>query len=173
MRKIQKITRVLSAAIIFALALCFFSISASAANGPDDTGNVIETEGVDTETYYNQTETQDTNGGGTAETVPDSPTEPEQTPTEPDADSGDGGNGYDDVIDGVDAASAYTEPEHLDELPTADPNEVIEATAVVLPDVEVSDASLFSGLVMWLCVAVGIAVVIGVMVSKRTHRRGQ
>ena len=75
--------------------------------------------------------------------------------------------GYDE-----DVTTGYEEPEHLQELPQVNQGEVIEATAVVIPDVAVSDASLFSGIVMWLCVALGIAVLVGVLVSKRTMRRG-
>ena len=67
--------------------------------------------------------------------------------------------------------SDYKEPEHLEELPKAESG-VEEATAVPMPQVEVSDATLFSGIVMWLCVALGVAVLVGVMVSKRTGRRG-
>ncbi|MBQ9514977.1 MAG: hypothetical protein IJR57_02595 [Ruminococcus sp.] len=78
-------------------------------------------------------------------------------------------NRIDDLDDNI---SQYTPNENLAELPTVAPAEVVAATAEPLPDVEVSDASLFSGIVMWLCVAVGISVVAGVMVSKRTHRRG-
>jgi hypothetical protein len=98
----------------------------------------------------------------------------DDAPADTPADSGEGGNGYNeyiDNIDDIDADPSYEEPEHLDELPTVSDGEVVEPTAVVLPDVEVTDASLFSGTVMWLCVAVGIAVVVGVMVSKRTRRR--
>ena len=71
-----------------------------------------------------------------------------------------------------DAVSSYVEPEHLGDLPEVSSRQVVEATAVPMPTVEVSDASLFSGIVMWLCVALGIAVVVGVLVSKRTRRRG-
>ena len=71
-----------------------------------------------------------------------------------------------------DADSSYEEPLYLDELPEAQAGEVVEATAVVIPNVAVSDASMFSGIVMWLCVALGIAVLVGVLVSKRTLRRG-
>ena len=70
------------------------------------------------------------------------------------------------------AVSSYVEPEHLGDLPEVSSQQVIEATAVPMPEVAVSDASLFSGIVMWLCVALGIAVVVGVLVSKRTRRRG-
>ncbi|MBQ3265527.1 MAG: hypothetical protein IJH07_07095 [Ruminococcus sp.] len=70
------------------------------------------------------------------------------------------------------AVSSYVEPEHLGELPEVSSQQVVEATAVPMPTVAVSDASLFSGIVMWLCVALGIAVVVGVLVSKRTRRRG-
>lgn len=70
------------------------------------------------------------------------------------------------------ATSAYEEPEYLGDLPEVSPEQVVEATAVVMPTVAVSDASLFSGIVMWLCVALGIAVIVGVLVSKRTRRRG-
>lgn len=71
-----------------------------------------------------------------------------------------------------DVTSAYEEPQHLSDLPEVSPSEVVEATAVVIPEVAVSDATMFSGIVMWLCVALGIAVVVGVLVSKRTLRRG-
>ena len=71
-----------------------------------------------------------------------------------------------------DATSPYVEPEHLAELPAVSPTQVQEATSVAIPVVAVSDASMFSGIVMWLCVALGIAVVVGVLVSRRTRRRG-
>jgi len=70
------------------------------------------------------------------------------------------------------AQSNYQAPEHLGDLPQASSEQVVEATAVPMPTVAVSDASLFSGIVTWLCVALGIAVVVGVLVSKRTRRRG-
>lgn len=93
-----------------------------------------------------------------------------------DTDGGyDAGGSADEDINGADGAddytSSYVEPEYLDELPAVEAGEVIAATSVVLPDVEVSDASLLSGIIMWLCVAVGVAVVAGVMVSKRTRSR--
>lgn len=69
-----------------------------------------------------------------------------------------------------DATSPYVEPEHLAELPAVSPSQVQEATSVAIPVVAVSDASMFSGIVMWLCVALGIAVVVGVLVSRRTRR---
>lgn len=71
-----------------------------------------------------------------------------------------------------DATSAYEAPQHLGDLPQVTSSEVVEATAVAIPDVAVSDATMFSGIVMWLCVALGIAVIVGVLVSKRTRRRG-
>lgn len=78
-------------------------------------------------------------------------------------------NGLEDIKDNI---SQYIPNDNLGSLPTVAPAEVVEATAEPLPDVAVSDATLFSGIIMWLCVAVGISVVAGVMVSKRTHRRG-
>lgn len=71
-----------------------------------------------------------------------------------------------------DAVSSYVEPEHLGELPEVSSQQVVEATAVPMPTVAVSDASMLSGIVMLLCVVLGIAVVVGVLVSKRTRRRG-
>ncbi len=71
-----------------------------------------------------------------------------------------------------DAVSSYVEPEHLGELPEVSSQQVVEATAVPMPTVAVSDATMLSGIVMWLCVVLGIAVVVGVLVSKRTRRRG-
>ena len=47
------------------------------------------------------------------------------------------------------------------------------ATEIPLPDVIVSDTSLLGGVIAWLCVAVGIALIVGVMVSKRTRRSGR
>ena len=82
-------------------------------------------------------------------------------------------NEYYNSIDDLNGENSQYKPnENLNDLPTVSAGEVIEATAEPLPDVAVSDATLFSGIVMWLCVAVGISVVAGVMVSKRTHRRG-
>lgn len=78
-------------------------------------------------------------------------------------------NGLEEFEDNL---NGYVPNENLAELETVAPTDIIMATAEPLPDVAVSDASLFSGIVMWLCVAVGISVVAGVMVSKRTHRRG-
>lgn len=113
----------------------------------------------------------------TAETpeTPQTPQEavPEETPQEQPAEEPTYAPIYE-YIGGYseDAQSNYEEPQYLGELPQVSAGEVIEATAVVIPDVAVSDASLFSGIVMWLCVALGIAVVVGVLVSKRTRRRG-
>lgn len=82
-------------------------------------------------------------------------------------------NKYIDNNEGIsDEESDYTPNKNLVNLPTVATEEVAAATAEPLPDVEVSDATLFSGIIMWVCVAVGISVVAGVMVSKRTHRRG-
>ncbi len=69
-----------------------------------------------------------------------------------------------------DATTSYEKPQYLDDLPEVSSEQVVEATAVAVPDVAVSDASLFSGIVMWLCVALGIAVIVGVLVSRRTRR---
>lgn len=63
------------------------------------------------------------------------------------------------------------EAENSGDLPEADEDRVVEATTVPMPEVDVTDATLFSGIVMWLCVALGIAVLVGVLVSKRTRRR--
>lgn len=80
---------------------------------------------------------------------------------------------YEEVTEEVAAISTYTEPEHLEELPTVSPQEVMLATEIPLPDVIVSDTSLLGGVIAWLCVAVGIALIVGVMVSKRTRRSGR
>lgn len=59
---------------------------------------------------------------------------------------------------------------NTNELPKVDPTEIIAPTSVELPDVEVSDTSLMGGVIAWLCVAVGIAVIAGVLVSQRTRQ---
>ena len=170
--------------VMLCAALLFASMSLTVYAAPD---------GGDPDTSADSGEnTGDTpaDDGGSGEDTPDDPGQDsdqsgdpapddggdtaDDEPAEEPVDSGEGGNGYNEYIDDIDdtdAESSYEEPEHLDELPTTAAGEVVEATAVVLPDVEVTDASLFSGTVMWLCVAVGIAVVVGVMVSKRTRRR--
>lgn len=58
----------------------------------------------------------------------------------------------------------------LDELPQVESHEVMIPTTVKLPDIEVSDTSLMGGVIAWLCVALGIAVIAGVLVSQRTRQ---
>lgn len=69
----------------------------------------------------------------------------------------------------------YEETEEIDypkeELPTVKKAEIETATTVKIPDVEVSDTTLLYGVISWLCVALGIAAVVGVLVSKRTHTK--
>lgn len=62
--------------------------------------------------------------------------------------------------------------ERKDELPQVDSSEIVEPTKMAIPDVEVSDTSLIGGVIAWLCVAVGIAVIAGVLVSQRTRQVG-
>ncbi len=59
-----------------------------------------------------------------------------------------------------------------EELPQVESQEVTEPTVVEIPEVEVTDISLLGGVIAWLCVAVGIAVIAGVLVSQRTKRNG-
>lgn len=61
---------------------------------------------------------------------------------------------------------------HKDELPEVESNEVMVPTTAELPDVEVSDASLLGGVIAWLCVALGVAVIAGVLVSQRARQGG-
>lgn len=117
------------------------------------------------------------NGAGSNENnISDDSNNVPQTSSAPDTDSDALNRIRDYYINNVedlpDNISQYTPDKNLSELPTVAPEEVPAATAEPLPDVEVSDATLFSGIIMWVCVAVGISVVAGVMVSKRTHRRG-
>ena len=161
-------------ALFFAAVIAFsaFAFSAYAADEVVSGDNNIDVPVADDPAVTPDPDTPGSGGDLTGDPVPDYQGQAYVEPTDPPADSGDGGNGYDEYIEATEAENTYTEPEHLNELPTAVSGEVIEATAVVLPDVEVSEASLFSGIIMWLCVAVGIAVIVGVLVSKRAHRRG-
>lgn len=59
---------------------------------------------------------------------------------------------------------------NTNELPQVDSAQIVIPTSVVLPDVEVSDTSLMGGVIAWLCVAVGIAVIAGVLVSQRARQ---
>lgn len=111
------------------------------------------------------------------ETPQDQPQEKQETPQEqpetPQQSQEQANEWYDYIYSyDEDAVSSYVEPEHLGELPEVSSQQVVEATAVPMPTVAVSDASMLSGIVMWLCVVLGIAVVVGVLVSKRTRRRG-
>ena len=58
----------------------------------------------------------------------------------------------------------------VDELPQVESYEVMVPTTGKLPEIEVSDASLMGGVIAWLCVALGIAVIAGVLVSQRTRQ---
>lgn len=57
-----------------------------------------------------------------------------------------------------------------DELPEVESQDITEPTIMEIPEVEVSDTSLLGGVIAWLCVAVGIAVIAGVLVSQRTRQ---
>lgn len=57
-----------------------------------------------------------------------------------------------------------------DTLPEVEDSEVETETTMELPQVEVSDTSLLGGVIAWLCVALGIAVIAGVLVSQRTRQ---
>lgn len=69
-------------------------------------------------------------------------------------------------------APVATEEQKTEEedLPVVESHEVVKPTSVKLPDVEVTDTSLMGGVIAWLCVAVGIAVIAGVLVSQRTRQ---
>ena len=57
------------------------------------------------------------------------------------------------------------EPEQLPQV-----EDVTKPTEEEFPEYEVSDISLLGGVISWLCVAVGIAVIAGVLVSQRTKQ---
>ncbi|MBQ6626030.1 MAG: hypothetical protein IIX27_01915 [Ruminococcus sp.] len=59
---------------------------------------------------------------------------------------------------------------HTDELPEVESQDIIVPTIAQLPEVEVSDTSLLGGVIMWLCVALGVAVIAGVLVSQRARQ---
>jgi len=48
--------------------------------------------------------------------------------------------------------------------------DVTKPTEEEFPEYEISDISLLGGVISWLCVAVGIAVIAGVLVSQRTKQ---
>ena len=61
---------------------------------------------------------------------------------------------------------------YSEELPQVESQDITEPTTEPIPEVEVSDTSLIGGVIAWLCVAVGIAVIAGVLVSQRTRQTG-
>ena len=167
-------SRLLIIALISLLFVNILSFSAYAAPDDGGSGEIAETPADDTPADGGEGSGGDNyepgyGGDLSGDPVPDDQGENAEEPTEP-ADIGDEYYGYGQATDAPEPTS-YIEPEHLDELPEAIGGEVIEATAIVIPKAEVTNASLLSGIIMWLCVAVGIAVVVGVMVSKRTHNR--
>ena len=175
MKKNRFLLRMICA--VFACVILMNMTGMSALAAPDGAGGDDPVTSDDPVTADDPAPAADTDAGAPAdETQPQVPVdEPMEdpaagnvTPTEPVEDSTEA----EPTEEPEDDRSAYSVPEHLDELPEAADGEVVPATAVPVPQAAVSNASLFSGIVMWLCVAVGIAVVVGVMVSKRTRRRG-
>ena len=61
---------------------------------------------------------------------------------------------------------------YSEELPQVESQDITEPPTEPIPEVEVSDTSLIGGVIAWLCVAVGIAVIAGVLVSQRTRQTG-
>ena len=116
--------------------------------------DVLE-EPIVTETFEEQTQQTET----IPETVP--PTNEETLPpsTEP-------------LETEVPTQAPTSAPEVETQLPQVEETEIVEPTKMAIPDVEVSDTSLMGGVIAWLCVAVGIAVVAGVLVSQRTRQVG-
>ena len=156
--------------VLFALTL-IFSVSfltVRAADEPDagDAGEVIFDDPVSDDTPASP--------GGDDSSADDTPAD---TPADDGKDAETPADSLPDNAEFVEdddddePVAAYTAPEHLDELPAVSSEEVVLATTVPIPDIEVSDTSLLGGVIMWLCVAVGIAVIAGVMVSKRTKRK--
>ena len=135
--------------LLFAFALLSFSAFATGEGGEE------EVSGGD-EPVVSQQEEEIQTEAPYIEEVTDAPADEPEKPQEEETEE-------------VAAISTYTEPEHLNELPEVSQQEVILATEIPLPDVEVSDTSLLGGVIAWLCVAVCIALIVGVMVSKRTR----
>lgn len=174
----MKKKKFLKKSIAFTLAMLMlfglFSLSVSAApDGSDDGSSAVDGAGeVDPGSDTGGDPAPDDGsgeGGASDDPAPSDPTDGE----EPTAEEPTQAEDTEPTEDADEPQSDYTEPPYLDELPEANDAEVVPATAVTIPPATVSDASLLSGIVMWLCVAVGIAVVVGVLVSKRTRRRGQ
>ncbi len=57
-----------------------------------------------------------------------------------------------------------------DSLPKVNIGSVVVPEALNIPKAEISDTSLMGGVISWLCVAVGIAVLAGVLVSQRAKQ---
>lgn len=96
-------------------------------------------------------------------TLPDENTEPTQQETE----------AVTEEVEQNDDSQQSAEDNYLmygDDLPQVESQEVVEPTTVEIPDIEITDISLMGGVIAWLCVAVGIAVVAGVLVSQRTKQ---
>lgn len=150
-------------------------MSALAAPGDENqTGSQIETPQSQAEqTPQNQQDQQDQPAPAQEQPQQEQQAPPQQEQPQQDQPRQEQNQWYDPIYTyDEEATSPYVEPEHLAELPAVSPSQVQEATSVAIPVVAVSDASMFSGIVMWLCVALGIAVVVGVLVSRRTRRRG-
>lgn len=57
-----------------------------------------------------------------------------------------------------------------DTLPKVNIGDVVVPDTLDIPKAEISDTSLMAGVISWLCVAVGIAVLAGVLVSQRAKQ---
>lgn len=97
-------------------------------------------------------------------------------PDEPADDQGDAAPDYSDDRDqySQDDQQVYFETvpqQKVDELPQVESQQVDLAQNIKIPDIEVSDTSLMGGVIAWLCVALGIAVIAGVLASQRTRQK--
>ncbi len=95
-------------------------------------------------------------------------TEEEEPEYEPEEDYEDNYDYIGDLDEDIQDSTYYEM--YSNELPEVESQDVTSPTVVEIPEVEVSDTSLVGGVIAWLCVALGIAVIAGVLVSQRTRQ---
>ncbi len=99
----------------------------------------------------------------------DSDSDYNEPDVEPQPDDSDENNGYVEPTEIPTEAPTYYDV-FSEELPEVESQMIVMPTSIEPPDIEVSDTSLMGGVIAWLCVAVGIAVIAGVLVSQRTRQ---
>lgn len=157
--------RILFFTLLFAVIISFCTASVGATGFTDESGEIVsEPENVEVVESESYDDTQSEYIESSA--IEEIPTEPEyvEIETQPQQDESD----YEDTSSQYEQAQTSSDTESRP-LPTLDTSSVQKPTAVG-SGVKKAETGMVAGVISWLCVAVGVAVICGVLVSSRTSR---